>query len=198
MNNEIWTSIKDFSNYFVSNIGNVESKKQSCRKRLKPFKIPKGYLIVRLRKDGKQYTKLIHRLVLEAFVGPCPDGHETNHKDGNKQNNQLENLEWVTSSDNYAHAYRTGLQRPHLGELHPNSKLKNDEVWLIKRLLWFEYPQNKIAKMFRVISATINHIKTGKNWSHIKFEPTKRDVLLHRDLFIMGKIRNKVQYNETN
>lgn len=62
-----------------------------------------------LRKDGRYFTCLVHRLVLEAFVGPCPPGYETNHGNGQKADNTLANLEYVTPSQNLQHAWDTGL-----------------------------------------------------------------------------------------
>lgn len=64
-----------------------------------------------LLNNGSHQKFRVNRLVLEAFVGPCPDGHESNHKDGIKSNNDSENLEWVTHSENVQHAYRLGLKR---------------------------------------------------------------------------------------
>lgn len=69
-----------------------------------------GYCQQILRKDGKQYMRYTHRLVAEAFI-PNPDHMpEVNHKDGNKQNNAVSNLEWTNRSRNMRHAYRTGLR----------------------------------------------------------------------------------------
>jgi hypothetical protein len=128
---------------------------------------------------GKRQAKRIHRLVLEAFVGPCPDDLQANHKDGDKQNNDLTNLEWTTQSENMKHAHKMGLCKPTpwqlLGEQHPGTKLKADEVWLIKRLLWFEISYSRIAKMFKVTKGAIQSISAGYSWQYIKFESTDKD-----------------------
>jgi hypothetical protein len=99
------------------------------------------------------------------------------HKDGIKGHNFVENLEWITPSENVKHAFSMGLRKPLIlkGENHPQAKLKGDEVWLIKRLLWFEWPQTKIAKMFKVNVGIINFISQGRTWIHIKFKPTNKD-----------------------
>lgn len=70
-----------------------------------------GYHHVQLWRHGKPKMKLVHRLVAEAFIGTRPDGQVINHKDGCKTNNVPENLEYVTSSQNNKHAYKTGLKK---------------------------------------------------------------------------------------
>jgi len=98
---ETWTTARDFENYLISNIGNVKNSKTG--RILKPSK--SKYLSVSL--NGCQKT--IHRLVAENFITK-PDGkNEVNHIDGNKHNNNVENLEWVTRKENIKHAYDTGL-----------------------------------------------------------------------------------------
>ena len=110
-----------------------------------------------------------HRLVLEAFIGPRPQGFECNHIDGRKKNNPLSNLEWVTHPENINHAWRTGLAREK-GENHHNHKLKNGEVLLIKKLLASGIVnQRQIAEMFKTYKRQISKIKTGYTWSHIQY-----------------------------
>lgn len=70
----------------------------------------KGYWEISLRRHGQQRKAFIHQLVLWAFVGPKPEGQECNHKDGNKANNRLGNLEWVTPKGNTDHAVKAGLR----------------------------------------------------------------------------------------
>ena len=69
------------------------------------------YRSVQLWREGKQHSRLVHVLVAEAFIGPCPDGEEVNHKDGAKTNCAVENLEYLTHSENMRHAYRVGLRQ---------------------------------------------------------------------------------------
>lgn len=108
---EIWKDIKDFDGYQVSSLGRIKSFKQDKDGKLLKIAVGnRGYSVVSLHKDGKGYRKTIHRLVLENFL-PIPnmDSMEVNHKDENKQNNCLENLEWLTHKDNVN--YGTGKER---------------------------------------------------------------------------------------
>ena len=107
-----WETIPGYSDYQVSDAGQIRSVKFGRTMILKPSTAGAGYLVVDLCKNGKRKTCQIHRLVLAAFQGPCPDGKECNHKDGDKLNNRVENLKYVTRSENGLHAYRTGLSTP--------------------------------------------------------------------------------------
>lgn len=115
---EIWKPVVGYEGtYEVSNFGNVRSldrevphgrypgviQKVKSVKR-PPRMQPNGYWYVSLRKPrGHRKHHLLHRVVLMAFVGPPPEGHEANHKDLDKSNNRLSNLEWVTPSENQYH-----------------------------------------------------------------------------------------------
>ena len=113
--NETWKPISGYEGlYEVSNLGNVRSLKRANTngRVLKQGWRPNGYLIVSLSKNNRQKTKLTHRLVAEAFI-PNPNRlSEVNHKDGNKENNCVDNLEWVTRMDNVKHSIETGLKKP--------------------------------------------------------------------------------------
>lgn len=99
-----FTRIKGFEDYGIDKKGNVYSFKNG--KVLRQGKTHKGYLQVCFTVNGKKVTKRVHRLVAEAFL-PKENGKEqVNHKDGNKTNNNVDNLEWCTNSENLKHAYR--------------------------------------------------------------------------------------------
>jgi len=121
--NETFVTVKDFPNYSISNKGKLISYTTSeDGQLLKPQKDAMGYRHVRLYdgtdkrgryKNGDKKPKLekMHRLVAQHFL-PQPDGNvymEVNHKDGNKENNDVTNLEWMTRSENIQHAWDTGL-----------------------------------------------------------------------------------------
>ena len=133
---EIWKMHPIYTNYEISNQGRVRRRTDRTNskkgKLLKPL-YSNGYLHIQVCKDGTITFKSIHRLVLETFVGLCLENLQCNHKDGIKTNNFLSNLEWVTVSENHIHAYKTGLKKK--GENHNKAKLKEGEVWLIKKLL---------------------------------------------------------------
>ena len=100
---EIWKYIKGYEGlYQVSSYGKI--KNTQTNKLLNPYEIQKGYLQVGLCKKGKQRLYLVHRLVAFAFLPEIYNKTEINHKDGNKLNNCVDNLEWVTRTENLLHA----------------------------------------------------------------------------------------------
>lgn len=109
---EVWRVIKLYDNYSVSTNGSVRSDIR--RKVLHQYEDKDGYLKVALSSHSVQKRFLVHRLVAEAFI-PNPEGKPCiNHKDGNKQNNCVENLEWCTLSENQRHrryVLKSGLRK---------------------------------------------------------------------------------------
>lgn len=106
---EVWKDIKGYEGYYqVSNLGEVRSIGHKWqRKGIHKIKLHQnhdaGYLLADLHKNGKYKSYMVHRLVAQAFI-PNPDNKpEVNHKDGNKKNNNVENLEWNTKSENCVH-----------------------------------------------------------------------------------------------
>ena len=119
---EIWKDIKGYEGlYQISNLGNVKSiryfnhannKAYTRNRLLKTSKTEKGYLRVELYKKGKGKKIRVHRLVAETFLPNLYNFKEINHKDGNKQNNCVDNLEWCTHSYNMREACKLGLVIP--------------------------------------------------------------------------------------
>jgi len=97
--------IKDYQDYEITERGEVFSLKFGRRQKLKP-NCNDGYPYINLYRYGRQRTFKVHRLVAEAFL-PNPEGKKcVNHKNGDRADNSVENLEWVTHSENMSHAYR--------------------------------------------------------------------------------------------
>ena len=123
---EVWKDIKDYEGcYQVSNFGRVRSLDRLDRngfKRNGVIKKPQdngnGYQYVQLKKDAKRKNFYIHRLVATYFINEIADKDFVNHKDGNKKNNMVDNLEWCTQSENMKHAYESGLNVPDITALH--------------------------------------------------------------------------------
>ena len=106
---EIWKAVADSNGqYYVSSWGRVKSFKHGKERILKHW-IVKGYVFVQLSKNQKQKSMSIHRLVAESFIANPLNKETVNHKDGNKTNNFLDNLEWMTHKENTQHAWRNGL-----------------------------------------------------------------------------------------
>lgn len=103
---EIFKEINDFEGYYISNLGRVKSCKRKTEKFIAVKDDTHGYLIVKLWKDNKQYSKKIHRLVAEAFISNPENLRDVNHRDENKHNNCVENLEWISHKDNINYGTR--------------------------------------------------------------------------------------------
>lgn len=106
---EIWKPIPGYEGHYeVSNMGRVASLKCGKRKIRKLSKNAGGYMIVALYKGGIQKTVRVNRVVLEAFVGPCPENMESCHGSPDRTDNRLKNLRWATRSDNNFDQVRQG------------------------------------------------------------------------------------------
>lgn len=104
---ETWKDIKGYEGlYQISNLGDV--KRISSGKILKPYS-HNGYIRVALSKDNTPKHMDIHRLIAQAFIPNPENKPEINHKDGNKENNSIQNLEWCTRKENMSHAKKMGL-----------------------------------------------------------------------------------------
>lgn len=155
---EIWKEIKGYSDYQVSNYGNVKSKIRTLKQSINED----GYLTVGFKKN----KFLVHRLVAIAFISTNDYSLTVNHEDGNKLNNNSTNLTWKTILENIEHAKQNNLVAR--GESVSTNVLTEKQVIQIKN----EYIPRKVsmqylAKKYSVSKATICHIITGRNWKHI-------------------------------
>jgi len=126
-----------------------------------------GYHQLCLSRPGKVKNIKIHRLVMSTFVGPRPEGYQINHKDGIKTNNRVDNLEYVTPSENRLHSYAIGLESQR-GEDNNGSKLTEENVHEVRRRLRRGETQTAIADSFNISIGAIHGIANGKNWAYLK------------------------------
>ena len=128
---EVFKDIQDFNGYQVSSLGRIRSNKHNTPKMLKPQKFRHGYLYVNLCDKGVVSKASIHRLVAKAFIPNIFVLPQVNHKDSDKLNNNVDNLEWCTHSENMLHSFKMGTSTANKsmlgkrGVLCPNSKKVN-------------------------------------------------------------------------
>lgn len=122
-----WRRIKDFPNYAIDTSGRVYSF--TTRKELKPWVQRNGYLLIRLFCNGKVFPRYVHRLVGETFLDNPNNLKEMNHKDANRENNCVDNLEWSSRSDNMKHKiYKMGHSGGYY-QLRPVRCVETGEVY---------------------------------------------------------------------
>lgn len=138
-----------------------------------------GYLTAFLSNGSKddQHQHFVHVLVAEAWIGPKPEGFEVNHKDGDKQNNAIWNLEYLSPSDNQRHAISIGLRKVRRGEEHGGAKLSWDQVKQIRQLYATgDFTMMALANRFIVSKKTILLIIQGKTWNETPPSLNREDV----------------------
>lgn len=145
---ELWKDITGYEDcYQISNCGNVRSKKRNKLRIVKTNRC--GYKQLNLCKNGIIKTLLVHRLVALEFIENIFNKPCINHIDGNKTNNNYNNLEWVTVSENVKHAFDNNLQIPLINESHPMVKLSDNAINTIRCMYnTGNYSQTYIAEKF--------------------------------------------------
>jgi hypothetical protein len=124
-----------------------------------------GYLGVCLQKDGVKKHFQVHRLVAITYLDNPKELPTINHIDGNKSNNNVDNLEWNSIADNIRHAHLTNL-RCHKGSNNQRSKLNDRDIREIRELLRSEKPAD-VAKIYGVVPGTIYNIASNRSWKHV-------------------------------
>lgn len=163
---EEWKPVDGFADYEVSNEGRVR-RAVYCVMKPQGYR-GKDYPRIKLYSGNGKYTrKFVHALVARAFIGECPEGYEHNHKDGNKHNARVENLEFVTKRDNEHHKHAVLGYPVNRGSDHGRSKLSDTEVVRIRRLSADGMKAVAIARIFGVRATTISAILTRKTWRHL-------------------------------
>ena len=185
---EVWKAVSGFPGYEVSDHGRIGT--YWCRqimhrgsdgtirpmplslylgterKLLRPS-ISRGRPKVTLVKNGKRFYRLVYRLVLETFIGPCPPGHECRHLDGKPSNCFLINLAWGTHGENMLDRTKHGTNWDNRGMKCPAAKLTDTQVIEIRRLASQKVTQESISKLFNISRPNISHIIHRKRWRHI-------------------------------
>ena len=170
--NEVWKSAKGFSRYLCSNFGRIKSTKYRGHKKdgLINQAISGGYYKSVYFDDNGKYNSInSHRLICLAFY-PNEDYKilEVNHKDGNKLNNNIDNLEWCTRQENIKHCIENNLQYVLKGEEIGNSILKEHQVLEIRtKHIPRKYTIQMIADEYGVKHGTIKNLLLGNTWKHI-------------------------------
>jgi|SRR5690242_7506178 len=182
---EVWVDLKNCEGYYqISNYGMIRSidrildrKGNSNRKDHKVFKKSKnikwlvngdGYLYLYLVNSyTKNYFVSCHREVAKAFIENPENKPEVNHKDGNKFNNHVDNLEWSTRLENMRHAMDNGLNDSR-GEKCGMSKLTESEVISIRASYTGKFGElSKLGRQYKVSSKCIEYIVKRETWKHI-------------------------------
>lgn len=176
---ETWRDVPGYeSRYQVSDQGRVRSVARfvnqgnrwgALRQRFVPGQVLRntmngtGYLQISLGRDGKKHS--VHKLVLLAFVGPCPRAHECAHGDGDRTNNTLGNLRWATRIDNHNDKRKHGTTAK--GESNPNAKLTDGTVKLIRCGSASGATQRALARRFGISQQAVSRVLCGKAWAHV-------------------------------
>ena len=180
---EIWKDVIGFEGaYQVSNFGNAKSVDRKVKhnfgglalkkgKLLKLIPDKDGYLRVNLKRQQKTNNRIVHRLVASAFIDNPENKPQVNHKNGIKNDNRVENIEWCTTFENRQHAYDTGLQNSFTrqGEKNNFNKLREEDVRGI-RLLYNKkngFTQKRLSEIYGVTQSCVWNIIKNKTWKQL-------------------------------
>jgi hypothetical protein len=152
-----------YKNYIVTKEGSIISKYTG--EQLYVHTNKKGYQFVRMYIDGKAKTYLVHRIVATVHLPNKDNKPEINHKDGNKSNNNVWNLEWVTGKENVDHSVKSGLVKR--GSDRPNSKLSDESVVLMRKLRNAGWNYYQLGERFEVAYQTAHKVCTRQTYTHI-------------------------------
>lgn len=173
MEREIWRDIKGYEGlYQISNLGRI--RKYII---LKQFLSHRGYLTTQLSKKNKSKTFLVHRLVAKTFIPKINDKNQVNHKDGNKTNNKVENLEWCTNKENNTHAWKNGLMKRVVENNKKEVAQYTKEGKLVKVWSSITEASNSINGSFSAISACCRHKPYAKTAYGYKWEFANKELL---------------------
>ena len=158
---EIWKDAIDYPGYQVSNLGRVRD--DNGIRHQWPHK---GYWVCKIFVNGVRTRVYVHRLIATAFVEGKKDGLEVNHKNAIKSDNSIDNLEWVTRSENVKHAYSKNLLSSR-GTSNGNSMFSKEEIIAMRSIDYSKITQRRVAKIFGISFQYLNKIVLRKVWTHI-------------------------------
>ncbi len=167
---EEWRIVQSAPDYEVSNLGVVRRARDGHARKagqaIKHTVTRWGYVSVTLCTAGKVKVHFVHRLVVEAFIGPAPSSrHRCAHRDGHRAKNVLSNLSWKTFEENEADKVIHGT---HLeGERVATAKLSEDEIRVILATKKTSGSGRRLAERFGVTPTHISRIRLGKAWTHL-------------------------------
>lgn len=161
-----YITLSEFPEYEISRTGSIRRKSDG---KLKNVNITTdGYARVRFTKEYKTTSRLLHRLLAITFIPNTDNLKKTiNHKDGNKLNNNLNNLEWCTQIENVRHASKMGLFPDRRGENNGVHKLNYKDVNQIRYLRHLGVPLKHLAARYSVCISTINNIEHRLIWTNV-------------------------------
>ena len=174
---ERWLPVPGYEGrYVISTCGRILSLSRPVRSKhgttyLIPTRLMHGtiftnkYRMVHLSDGHRKRCLAVHRLVLVTFLGPCSEGMESCHNDGNRVDNHLVNLRWDTPAANRKDQSKHGTAQR--GESHGRSPLMNADIHRIRELGSQGIPQRTIAKQYGISQAAISKIVRCESWSHI-------------------------------
>ena len=161
-----WRPIPSIPPYEATACGQI--RHAGVGKPLRPFFNRTGYkrFHFKPRGGGKQQNIMVHRAVAEAFIGP-PDGLLVHHKDGDKTNNNLSNLEYVTASQNVQHAYDTGLAKGRTAPRGTREVLCPGKVRIIRDLITIGCNDSEVARIFSIGNSTVARVRKRETWAGV-------------------------------
>lgn len=166
INGELWHNILGFPGYWINKKGEVLGRRG---KKLKLGKNTKGYYQIILKTKQVKKVFRVHRLVAEYFIynNNPEQKNQVNHIDGNKLNNNIDNLEWCTNEYNHNHKMQNGLNIALKGEDHGCSILtENDVINIFKSKDTYK----NLARKYNISKSTISSIKNRRNWKYLTKE----------------------------
>ena len=172
-----------YAGYYVTDDGGVISTfvhgsnkrriSPDAAREIRPQLSKNGYPVVFVWRDGASRSTYVHRIMLESFVGPAPDGCEACHNDGNRRNNAIQNLRWDTRKANYSDsvAHETHRDPPRnkvRGERNGQSRFKESDILRIRGMARSGISQSRIGAAYGVKQQTISDIVRRRSWAWLE------------------------------